>query len=443
MMQVDNTTASVLTGSGSHTAHTAASAPTGNCSHTAHTNTIPTDEFYIESSGSDIEVLLASPVRRYNPILDRELPAILKEFREDNLDFYSNIIVIARRKNILKSACVTLSRGCFEWHKTPNIEFVGEMGEDYGGPRREFFRLLMIELQSNLGIFEGKPGQLLFSYNQKALDENKLYTAGRLMAWSIIHNRPSMKCINIELFMLMCGQKPDLSTFDRTNFLENDLVEKLAMVVRCNTAEELTELKNSLGDWICDCGVPNIFTASVSDLPTIYGQLVTHYIYHRFASMIQQFTSGLNSCGRLWEVVLNNWTAFHPLFTNTRGTLTRNEVRDLFSIVWSSPGSSRRDLEEDTVFQWECWLMLIQEEDVGISFEDVLVFVTAADSIPPLGFQQNCQVEFYDQEEPTRRIPYASTCALTLYLPRGVSEEEDFRELMFLAIKGSLRFGKV
>lgn len=90
----------------------------------------------------------------------------------------------------------------------------------------------MIELQSNLGIFEGKPGQLLFSYDQKALDENKFYTAGRLMAWSIIHNGPGMRCINKELFMLMCGQKPDISTFDRTNFLENDLVEKLAKVTQ-------------------------------------------------------------------------------------------------------------------------------------------------------------------------------------------------------------------
>ncbi len=56
---------------------------------------------------------------------------------------------------------------------------------------------------------------------------------------------------------------------------------------------------------------------------------------------------------------------------------------------------------------------------------------------------ENCQIEFYEQEEPTRRIPYASTCALTLYLPRGVSEEDEFKELMFTAIKGSLGFGKV
>ncbi|ROJ30489.1 G2/M phase-specific E3 ubiquitin-protein ligase [Anabarilius grahami] len=213
--------------------------------------------------------------------LDRELPDILREFREDNLDSYSHIVVIARRKHILKSACVALSRGYFEWHKTPNVQFVGEMAEDYGGPRREFFRLLMIELQSNYGIFEGKPGQLLFSYDQKALAENTFFTAGRLMAWSIIHNGPGIKCLNKELFMVMCGKVADLSTFDLTNFLDSDLAEKLAKVVRCSTAEELTELKNSLGDWIYECGVPNIYTATINDLPTIYGQLVTHYIYHR------------------------------------------------------------------------------------------------------------------------------------------------------------------
>ncbi|CAM4652135.1 unnamed protein product [Leuciscus chuanchicus] len=130
-------------------------------------------------------------------------------------------------------------------------------------------------------------------------------------------------------------------------------------VVRCSTPEELTELKNSLGDWICDCGVPNIFTASMSDLPTIYGQLVTHFI--------------LPQSGKYYPAV-HFWA----------------------ELLWPVVG----------------------EEDVGISFEDVLVFVTAADSVPPLGFQQKCKVEFYDQEEPTRRIPYASTCALTLYLPR-------------------------
>jgi len=69
--------------------------------------------------------------------------------------------------------------------------------------------------------------------------------------------------------------------------------------------------------------------------------------------------------------------------------------------------------------------------------------VTGADSIPPLGFPEACKIDFYTQDEGSRRLPYASTCSLTLYLPRGVTEEVDFRELMFNSLKGSLGFGKV
>lgn len=50
------------------------------------------------------------------------------------------------------------------------------------------------------------------------------------MAWSIIHNCQGMMGINKEIFMLMCGQKADLSIFDCPNFMENDLLEKLAKV---------------------------------------------------------------------------------------------------------------------------------------------------------------------------------------------------------------------
>ena len=55
------------------------------------------------------------------------LADILKDFQNDQIDLSCSITVIARRKNILQSACVALSRSYFAWHKLPHIEFVGEM----------------------------------------------------------------------------------------------------------------------------------------------------------------------------------------------------------------------------------------------------------------------------------------------------------------------------
>lgn len=95
------------------------------------------------------------------------------------------------------------------------------------------------------------------------------------------------------------------------------------------------------------------------------------------------------------------------------------------------------------MFLWGWWLMAIQEGELDIKLEEVLVFVSGADSIPPLGFPEPLQIDFYDQEEGQRRLPFASTCSLTLYLPRRVQEEGEFKEIMNWALRGSLGFGKV
>ncbi|MGL5119701.1 MAG: hypothetical protein ACRC7H_10985 [Plesiomonas shigelloides] len=72
--------------------------------------------------------------------LQRDLEEILTEFRNENLDLNNSLTIVARRRKILHSACVALEKSHFDWHKMPNVEFVGEMADDYGGPRREFFR---------------------------------------------------------------------------------------------------------------------------------------------------------------------------------------------------------------------------------------------------------------------------------------------------------------
>lgn len=89
----------------------------------------------------------------------------------------------------------------------------------------------MSEVQTSLGIFEGKPGNLLFAYNQDALQQNKYYTAGKLTAWSILHNGPGIKCLNQHLFQKMCGCTIDLSKFDLETFHDTDVQHRLEKVL--------------------------------------------------------------------------------------------------------------------------------------------------------------------------------------------------------------------
>ncbi|KAL7826243.1 hypothetical protein SRHO_G00339810 [Serrasalmus rhombeus] len=82
---------------------------------------------------------------RNSPVLPQlcqemeNLADIIRDFKRENISEHSTLTVVARRRRILHSAITALNKGYFDWHKRPQIEFVGEMADDYGRPTREFF----------------------------------------------------------------------------------------------------------------------------------------------------------------------------------------------------------------------------------------------------------------------------------------------------------------
>lgn len=83
------------------------------------------------------------------------------------------------------------------------------------------------------------------------------------------------------------------------------------------------------------------------------------------------------------------------------------------------------------------------EKRAPFSYEVILIFWSGADAVSTLGFSQQLEVMFYDQETASKRLPYACTCSLTVYLPRGVLNEEDLMDILVKAIRGLMAFGKV
>ncbi|XP_076850020.1 uncharacterized protein LOC143498984 isoform X2 [Brachyhypopomus gauderio] len=163
----------------------------------SHSQFTAISEILLDSEPDEDTQMLSSPKRPYSPSNEMEnLADIIGEFRRENISVHSTLIVVARRRRILHSAITALNKGYFDWHKCPQIEFVGEMADDFGGPTREFFRLLMADVQSTLGIFEEQPGNLFFSYDQAALEKGKYYTGGKLIAWSLLHGGPSIKALH-------------------------------------------------------------------------------------------------------------------------------------------------------------------------------------------------------------------------------------------------------
>ncbi|KAI9516290.1 hypothetical protein NQZ68_017493 [Dissostichus eleginoides] len=280
------------------------------------------------------------------PVEEVDLAVLLSDFKKDFVSDGLVSSICIRSKKLLESAIKAISRVTFCWNNSPYIEFVGEDGDDLGGPQREFFRLLRIEVQTSMGIFEGKAGQVFLTYDQAALDGHKYFQAGRLIAWSVAHGGPCSKALDPSLYQLMCGQEPQLEQFD-CSVLPDPGVQS-----RCKTAEDLYALQKDLGDWISECGVPGIFSATIGEIPKIYAYVVKHYIFLRTAKMVNQLTEGMNAFGNLWDLVRNNWIAFLPCFTNMRTPLTKSSFKAILKYEYSPRGTNHQEKEEDTIYSW-------------------------------------------------------------------------------------------
>ena len=94
-----------------------------------------------------------------------------------------------------------------------------------------YSRLMMIEVQTSLGIFEGKAGQIFLSYDQASLDQRIYFKGGNLIAWSIAHGGPCIKALDPSLFQLMCSQEPPLEQFDWNVLPDPDVQNKVKRVL--------------------------------------------------------------------------------------------------------------------------------------------------------------------------------------------------------------------
>ncbi|CAB1331933.1 unnamed protein product, partial [Coregonus sp. 'balchen'] len=286
-----------------------------------------------------------------------DLVTILRTYREQNSmpDIQTHMYV--RRRDIFRSALKVMGKKSFSIKTTPLFHFLGEEVDDYDGPLREFFRLIMLELQES-GILEGRPGHLLFAYDQAALEERRYYAAGVMVAWSLLHGGPGPCCLHQSLYQLMCGQSPPLEDFSWMDISDVDVQMKLQQAKNCTSIQRLTP---NLCEWIAGCGIPDIYSAEIKDMPSIYTLVLRHYIYHRVASMISQFTEGLNSCGGLWDIIKAHSAAFMSVMTRTEHPLTLEQFKSLFEVSWSPLESTigLRQAEETTVTSWERFLIMV------------------------------------------------------------------------------------
>ena len=98
-----------------------------------------------------------------------------------------------RRSNVLSDSLRQFSRRSFDISKMIKVNFIGEEAVDLGGPRREFFHLLMQEIFQSQ-YFTGYPDHVIPQHNVEAAVDNRFYIFGKMIATCIVQGGEAPVC---------------------------------------------------------------------------------------------------------------------------------------------------------------------------------------------------------------------------------------------------------
>ena len=261
-------------------------------------NNPPSDQQYEESSPSmvledflwgDVSVinedeLLKAAIARSlqdqrSTAEEIELRHLIETFQKENTRGEICSIVILR-KRLLQTCMMSIQDENFEFTKVPCVVFSGEDSADLGGPRREFFRLLMQQGIKELGVFEGPCNNVAFSHDHSVLAGRKPYLAGNLVAWSILHGGPGPQCLSEDVFYLMCDQEEKVILARAVSVIVDESSAKLAReLMESKTDAQLEEFNRINSDWLLDQGIS---TYKVHQ-NAVLGQIVKQALLYRSA----------------------------------------------------------------------------------------------------------------------------------------------------------------
>ena len=101
-----------------------------------------------------------------------------------------------RRQLLPHDAFRQFKRASFDPTKLLRVTFVGESAVDDGGPRREFFRLLLADLFTTCGFFTGYPSAVTAIHNVISLEDGDFAIAAKMIGASIVQGGPAPHCFS-------------------------------------------------------------------------------------------------------------------------------------------------------------------------------------------------------------------------------------------------------
>ncbi|GLV46208.1 hypothetical protein CBL_09997 [Carabus blaptoides fortunei] len=116
------------------------------------------------------------------------------------------------------------------------------------------------------------------------------------------------------------------------------------------------------------------------------------------------------------------------------------QIKIHLKVHFSLQGTQKYISENRIISFWRDYLQRCEDMEISVTLANILSFVTGANREPPLGFPTSPIIIFIHEKD--SKYPKANTCSLTLYLPVGETDFDNFVADMDCAIiNGGSSFG--
>uniref|UniRef100_A0A1X7VJU3 HECT domain-containing protein n=1 Tax=Amphimedon queenslandica TaxID=400682 RepID=A0A1X7VJU3_AMPQE len=221
------------------------------------------------------------------------LKTILTDLAEQLTDIVTYIPV--RRGHVLRDALRTVKRSSFCYLNPIKVEFLGEKGVDGGGPSREFWCCLANNFEQ---LCDRDGGNKVLRHDAVALQEEKFFYIGELMALSVLHGGCGFPFLGKSTYDYLCGVP--LSSINVSKD-EVPNVEARVLLDKIDTAGDSNALRAICMehvDLIIDAGFNKpINSLELSNKEELTKTIKIHYTLLRSKAELDQLTRGLSILG--------------------------------------------------------------------------------------------------------------------------------------------------
>ncbi|XP_063754128.1 apoptosis-resistant E3 ubiquitin protein ligase 1-like [Eleginops maclovinus] len=388
-----------------------------------------------------------------NILTREEISGILKAHADEVVTATLKPIHISR-SNVWTTAVRQFSRTSFaENLGTLYVTFASdemdgdEDAADLGGPRREFFRLLVRAIFKDSGAFEETPNGFIPRMNIRHVQQKLYKMIGQMMATIIVQGgEPPAFLAPHVVDYIMTG---DINQVHVTpdDLADASLRDSLKRIKGAGTQDELEKILECC-EWRFDVeGLPNPVT--MENKHTFVNTAALYNMILQRQSCLNQLIDGLSYYKVLPLLKDNPSMRIIILDMPTGLHLTPEVLAGLLKPSYSVLGSNRRPKEELIVVKFRAFLQSVQSKELDETFQEralteteqdflhnislghILAFVTGSSQVPATGFEPYPKMSFVHDD---KHLPIAHTCSneLQLFINSKTLADGDFFEYSLL-----------